>query len=172
MVTGARTALGRIGGRRIPWRSLVAPLVVGVIAFAAARWAMLPGLGFWDTAELQAVAPLLGTAHPTGFPTYVILGWLVDQVLAPFGELHCYGYVAGKVPFDLFATDRTLSIKTFNADNFLGSAHFAAATEAMHRRFASGPLLDAGEAFPLARAADAHRAIEAGNVLGKIVLQT
>ena len=94
------------------------------------------------------------------------------KLLAPFGELHCYGYVAGKVPFDLFATDRTLSIKTFNADNFLGSAHFAAATEAMHRRFASGPLLDAGEAFPLARAVDAHRAIEAGDVLGKIVLQT
>src|SRR5262245_6699466 len=94
------------------------------------------------------------------------------RMLAPFGELHCYGYVAGKVPFELFATDRTLSIKTFNADNFLGTAHFAAATEAMHRWFASGPLLDAGEVFPLARAADAHRAIEAGNVLGKIVLQT
>jgi NADPH2:quinone reductase len=94
------------------------------------------------------------------------------RMLAPFGELHCYGYVAGKVPFDLFATDRTLSIKTFNADNFLGSADFDNATAAMHRWFASGPLLDAGEVFPLDRAADAHRAIEAGNVLGKIVLQT
>jgi NADPH2:quinone reductase len=94
------------------------------------------------------------------------------HMLAPFAELHCYGYVAGKVPFDIFATDRTLAIKTFNADNFLGTADFSAATAAMHRWFASGPLLDAGEIFPLARAADAHRAIEAGNVLGKIVLQT
>jgi NADPH2:quinone reductase len=94
------------------------------------------------------------------------------RMLAPFGELHCYGYVAGKQPLDIFATDRTLAIKTFNADNFLGTADFAAATAAMHRWFASGPLLDAGEVFPLARAADAHRAIEAGNVLGKIVLQT
>jgi len=94
------------------------------------------------------------------------------RMLAPFGELHCYGYVAGRVPFDLFATDRTLAIKTFNADNFLGTADFSAATAAMHRWFASGPLLDAGEVFPLARAPDAHRAIEAGNVLGKIVLQT
>ncbi len=94
------------------------------------------------------------------------------RMLATFGELHCYGYVAGKVPFDLFATDRTIAIKTFNADNFLGSADFAAATVAMHRWFASGPLLDAGEVFLLARAPDAHRAIEAGNVLGKIVLQT
>lgn len=94
------------------------------------------------------------------------------RMLAPFGELHCYGYVAGKKPFDLFATDRTLAIKTFNADNFLGSTDFVAATEAMHRWFRSGPLLDAGECFPLARAADAHRAIEAGKVLGKIVLAT
>jgi NADPH2:quinone reductase len=46
------------------------------------------------------------------------------HMLAPFAELHCYGYVAGKVPFDVFATDRTLAIKTFNADNFLGTADF------------------------------------------------
>ncbi len=62
------------------------PLLVGLVAFGAARVAMLPGVGFWDTAELQAVAPLLGTAHPTGFPTYVLLGWVANQVLTPFGE--------------------------------------------------------------------------------------
>jgi hypothetical protein len=60
--------------------------IVGVGAFVAARLALQPGVGFWDTAELQVVAPLLGTAHPTGFPTYVILGWLVNIVLTPFGE--------------------------------------------------------------------------------------
>src|SRR5262245_19077129 len=47
---------------------------------------MLPGVGFWDTAEFQAVGPLLGTAHPTGFPTYVLLGWLASVVFQPFGE--------------------------------------------------------------------------------------
>ena len=61
-------------------------VLVGVAAFVAARWAMLPGLGYWDTAELQTVAPILGTAHPTGFPTYVLLGWLANIVLTPFGE--------------------------------------------------------------------------------------
>jgi hypothetical protein len=65
---------------------LVPALLVGIGAFAAARVAMLPGLGYWDTAELQAVAPLLGTAHPTGFPTYVLLGWLANIALTPFGE--------------------------------------------------------------------------------------
>jgi hypothetical protein len=69
--------------RALPW---LPPVLVGVIAFAAARVALLPGVGFWDTAELQAVAPLLGTAHPTGFPTYILLGWMANQVLAPFGE--------------------------------------------------------------------------------------
>ena len=64
---------------------LLAPWLVGVVAVIAARQAMLPGLGFWDTAELQVVAPLMGTAHPTGFPTYVLLGWLANLVLAPFG---------------------------------------------------------------------------------------
>jgi Protein of unknown function (DUF2723) len=62
------------------------PFAVGVVAFVAARLAMLPGLGFWDTGELQTVAPLLGTAHPTGYPTYVILGALANVLLTPFGE--------------------------------------------------------------------------------------
>ena len=61
-------------------------VLVGVIAFSAARIAMLPGLGYWDTAELQTVAPILGTAHPTGFPTYVLLGWLANVLFTPFGE--------------------------------------------------------------------------------------
>src|SRR4051812_18167403 len=47
---------------------------------------MLPGIGAWDTAEVQTVAPLLGTMHPTGFPAFVILGWVANLVLAPFGD--------------------------------------------------------------------------------------
>ena len=65
---------------------LAASLGVAVVAFVAAWLAMLPGVAFWDTGELQAVAPLMGTAHPTGFPTYVLLGWLASIVLQPFGE--------------------------------------------------------------------------------------
>jgi hypothetical protein len=65
---------------------LAASVAVGIIAFVAAVGALQPGVAFWDTAELQAVAPLLGTAHPTGFPTYVIVGWLASVILQPFGE--------------------------------------------------------------------------------------
>lgn len=65
---------------------LAASLLVGLVALGAASLALLPGVAFWDTGELQAVAPLMGTAHPTGFPTYVLLGWFASVVLQPFGE--------------------------------------------------------------------------------------
>lgn len=65
---------------------LQASLLAALVVFAAAWAAMLPGVQFWDTGELQAVAPLMGTAHPTGFPTYVLLGWLASVVFQPFGE--------------------------------------------------------------------------------------
>jgi len=65
---------------------LVPALLVALVAFAAAWMALLPGVAFWDTGELQAVAPLMGTAHPTGFPTYVLLGWLASVILQPLGE--------------------------------------------------------------------------------------
>ena len=65
---------------------LVPSLLVALLAFSAAWLAILPGLAYWDTGELQAVGPLMGTAHPTGFPTYVLLGWLASVILQPFGE--------------------------------------------------------------------------------------
>jgi hypothetical protein len=48
--------------------------------------ALLPGVGFWDTAEFQTVGPVLGTAHPPGYPAYVLLGWLASVVLQPLGD--------------------------------------------------------------------------------------
>ena len=67
-------------------RRLAASLLVGLITLVAASFALLPGVAFWDTGELQSVGPLMGTAHPTGFPTYVLIGWLASVVLQPFGE--------------------------------------------------------------------------------------
>ena len=71
---------------RSAWLRHAPTIAVTVAAFGAARLALLPGVAFWDTGELQTVGPLLGTAHPTGFPTYVLLGWLASVVLQPFGE--------------------------------------------------------------------------------------
>ena len=46
---------------------------------------MLPSTGFWDTGEAQTVPPTLSIFHPTGFPTYTLLGWLWSQL--PIGEV-------------------------------------------------------------------------------------
>ena len=66
-----------------PWLAAVG---VGLVALAACLWRLMPGLGFWDTAEFQMVLPLMGTAHPTGYPTYVLIGWLAGVLLQPLGE--------------------------------------------------------------------------------------
>ena len=60
--------------------------VVGVASFVLARNALMPGVGFWDTAEFQTFGPVMGTGHPTGYPTYAILGWFAGVVLQPFGD--------------------------------------------------------------------------------------
>jgi hypothetical protein len=64
----------------------VAAVLVAVLALIVYRGTLLPGVAFWDTGEFQTVGPVLGTAHPTGFPAYVILGWLASNLLAPLGE--------------------------------------------------------------------------------------
>jgi len=46
----------------------------------------MPDVGFWDTGEFQAIGPVLGIAHPTGYPAYTILAWIASVVLQPFGN--------------------------------------------------------------------------------------
>jgi hypothetical protein len=69
------------------WLTVVAPaLLAAAVAFCLALRTLLPGLYLWDTGELQTIGPLLGTGHPSGFPAWVILGWLASIVLQPFGD--------------------------------------------------------------------------------------
>lgn len=65
---------------------LTAALVVGSATLALDARTMLPTVGLWDTAEFQAIGPVLGIAHPTGFPSYTLLAWLASVVLQPFGD--------------------------------------------------------------------------------------
>ena len=79
MVTG-----GSVAGAR--WIVVAAAVGAGLVALALGIWRLMPGVGFWDTAEFQMVGPVLGTAHPTGYPSYVIVGWIASALLTPIGE--------------------------------------------------------------------------------------
>jgi hypothetical protein len=101
----AEPPVGAAGGTALPrsaairWRgarrALVLPYADGLLAWAAAAVAvaamglylrtMLPGLGLWDIGEAQTVPHTLSIFHPTGFPTYTMLGWLWSQI--PFGDV-------------------------------------------------------------------------------------
>ncbi len=76
---GAGGPSGRLG---VAW-SAATVLVAGLALYAPT---LLRDVGTWDTAEFQAVGPVLGIAHPTGYPTYTLLAWLASVVLQPFGN--------------------------------------------------------------------------------------
>ena len=67
------------------WLPSAAGGLVVLIAFGGYLSHLLPGVGFWDTAIFQAAPPVLGLTHPTGYPTYLLLGWAWTTVL-PFGD--------------------------------------------------------------------------------------
>ncbi len=62
-----------------------AALFVALLAFGIYLRTMLPATGFWDTGEAQTVPPTLSIFHPTGFPMYLMVGWLWSQL--PIGEV-------------------------------------------------------------------------------------
>ena len=45
----------------------------------------MPGMAFGDWGEMQTVPHVIGVAHPTGYPTYILLAWLAQ--LAPLGSI-------------------------------------------------------------------------------------
>lgn len=73
---------GTIVIRRHAWW---APAVAGGIAFVVYARTLLPGMAFGDWGEMQTVPHVLGVAHPTGYPTYVVLSWLAH--LVPIGSV-------------------------------------------------------------------------------------
>ena len=63
----------------------LAPVIAGSIAFVVFARTLLPGIAFADWGEMQTVPHVLGVAHPTGYPTYVILAWFAQ--LVPIGSV-------------------------------------------------------------------------------------
>lgn len=72
------------GRRRLVIDLFVAGLA-GVLALAVYVRSLAPGLLWGDSAEFQFAAWLGGFAHPTGYPLYLMLGWLWSHLL-PLGD--------------------------------------------------------------------------------------
>src|ERR1035437_2532276 len=67
-------------------RALAAPAAAAGLTLVFVIPTLGPGVANWDTAEFQTVGPVLGPAHATGYPSYLILGWLASILLQPFGD--------------------------------------------------------------------------------------
>jgi hypothetical protein len=66
-------------------RGLVAQAALVLVLGAVYLWTLLPGPGHThDTVEAQFAAPLLCVAHPSGSPTYLLLGYAFSH-LVPIG---------------------------------------------------------------------------------------
>lgn len=71
-------ALQRSGSARLA-------AAIGLVALLVYLRTLLPGIAFGDWGEMQTVPHTLGVAHPTGYPTYVVLGWFAQ--LVPLGSV-------------------------------------------------------------------------------------
>ena len=80
------TAVSRVVVAASRNKALICGIAVGVSALALYARTLMRDVGFWDTAEFQAIGPVLGIAHPTGYPFYTLLAWLASVVLQPFGN--------------------------------------------------------------------------------------
>jgi hypothetical protein len=66
--------------RRVPGPAGLTAAAVGVLAFAVYAATAIRGVSFGDWAEAQVVPATLGIMHPTGYPTYTLLGALVSII--------------------------------------------------------------------------------------------
>jgi hypothetical protein len=62
-----------------------AAAATSVVALALYLRTLMPADGLWDTGEAQTVPYTLSIFHPTGFPTYTLLGWVWSQL--PIGNV-------------------------------------------------------------------------------------
>ncbi len=84
--TAEPSGLGGAGRHSVADRpDLWLALFASLAAFALFLRTLAPGLLWGDSAEFQFAAWLGGFAHPTGYPLYLMLGWLWTHVL-PWGN--------------------------------------------------------------------------------------
>jgi Protein of unknown function (DUF2723) len=71
--------------RRINGPGSYVPLTIAVVAILVYLRTLMPGVAFGDWGEMATVPHVLGVAHPTGYPTYIVMAWLAE--LFPIGSV-------------------------------------------------------------------------------------
>lgn len=66
-------------------RDLALALALSILSLAVYGRTLAPSILPGDSGEFQFAAPLLAVAHPTGYPFYLILGWIASVAL-PIGD--------------------------------------------------------------------------------------
>jgi transmembrane protein TMEM260 (protein O-mannosyltransferase) len=100
----------------------VAPIGVAAFVVLNAWSGVMPGVGYWDTGEFQTVLPILGTAHPTGYPTYVLLGFIANLLLAPIGEPAFRINVLSLVAVAIAAGATVVLVRRLTGSTIIGAA--------------------------------------------------
>ncbi len=69
-------------------KKFIAPLLLFVVSLGIYLATLAPTVVtvFDDSLELQLALPTFAIVHPTGYPLYTLLGWLVVGASAPFGD--------------------------------------------------------------------------------------
>ena len=131
-------------------------LIVGGVAFAVYLRTLMPGIAFGDWGEMQTVPHVLGVAHPTGYPTYILLAWLAE--LIPIGSV---AFRANLLSAALVAA--TLATVTVIAERLgvcpLGAAAAALALGAVGTVWAAATVAEVNPLHLLLVALILHRAL-------------
>jgi hypothetical protein len=90
----------RTGGSLSGWVAFVGTLVFYMCSLA-------PGIEYWDTGELQTDANALFIAHPTGFPLFILGGWVFAHLFAvgdPAWRISLFSAIAVAIAAAMLAT--------------------------------------------------------------------
>ncbi len=178
-------AAGGVGSAAVELARLAGAQVIGV-ASGPQKAAFVKALGAIDVIDrgkanvVERVKALTGgrgidfVLDPAGGPNVLENAAL----LAPMGTIIVYGHLAGKLGGDMCETIRTrfgdsIGVRAFSMHSYdHDKPRRAAATEALMAHLAKGELKPRVHArLSLADAVKAHQMLEAGTVIGKILLK-
>lgn len=101
------------------------------------------------------------------------VGRAAYELTGPGGRFFSYGSAGGEFPVIDPQEAKERKVRVFGIDDPLSPDEWRRFTEQGLKRLASGSVRPAiGQAVPMERAAEAHAAIEAREVIGKTVLTT